>query len=119
MGQFEKGNKYAFGSGYRTAEEERELKHQGGINSGKTRSMQSYMREIENERVKEGSSMKKKEDFARKLADLVAKGNLKAMELYLKLMGELDNNVNLTIRNPRDLTPEEAAALHKHLEENY
>lgn len=91
----------------------------GGDASGEARSFRAYMRKIEEERVSADNPMTRKEYFARKLADLIAKGNIKAMELYLKIMGELDNNVNVTINQPRDLTPEEAAALQKHLEENY
>jgi hypothetical protein len=77
------------------------------------------MRKIDEERVSADNPMTRKEYYCRKLADLIAKGNIKAFELYLKIMGELDNNVNVTINQPRDLTPEEAAALQKHLEENY
>lgn len=117
MGQFEKGNKYAFDK--RTTEERREIAVKGGIASGEARSFKAFLQKIDNERVSADSPMTRKEYYARKLADLMAKGNIKAFELYLKIMGELDNNVNVTINQPRDLTLEEAAALQKHLEENY
>lgn len=117
MGQFEKGNKYAFDK--RTTEELREITVKGGIASGEARSFKKLLSEIGKECASEKSPMEKKEFVARKLYELAGKGNLKAIELLMRVLNELDDNVTLTINQPRDLTPEEAAALQKHLEENY
>ena len=117
MGQFEKGNKYAFDK--RTTEELREITVKGGIASGEARSFKKLLSEIGKECASKKSPMEKKEFVARKLYELAGKGNLKAIELLMRVLNELDDNVTLTINQPRDLTPEEAAALQKHLEENY
>lgn len=117
MGQFEKGNKYAFDK--RTTEELREITVKGGIASGEARSFKKLLSEIGKEHASEKSSMEKKEFVARKLYELAAKGNIKAIKLLMRALNELDDNVTLTIKQPRDLTPEEAVALQKHLEENY
>lgn len=117
MGQFEKGNKYAFDK--KTAEELRDITVKGGIASGEARSFKKLLSEIGKECASEKSPMQKKEFVARKLYELAAKGNIKAIKLLMRALNELDDNVTLTINQPRDLTPEEAAALQKHLEENY
>lgn len=117
MGQFEKGNKYSFAN--LTAEERRKMGKIGGDASGEARSFKKLLNEIGRECASEKSPMEKKEFVARKLYELAGKGNLKAIELLMRVLNELDDNVTLTINQPRDLTPEEAAALQKHLEENY
>lgn len=103
----------------RTKEEQRRIQEMGGIASGEARSFKKLLSEIGKECASEKSSMEKKEFVARKLYELAGKGNLKAIELLMRVLNELDDNVTLTINQPRDLTPEEAAALQKHLEENY
>ena len=59
------------------------------------------------------------EALMRKLVEMAYNGNIKAMELVVRMLNEMEDNVTLTINQPRDLTPEEAAALQKHLEEEY
>lgn len=103
----------------RSESEHRAIAQRGGIASGKARSFKKLLDEIGRECASEKSPMEKKEFVARKLYELAGKGNLKAIELLMRVLNELDDNVTLTINQPRDLTPEEAAALQKHLEENY
>lgn len=103
----------------RTESEQRRIATMGGKASGKARSFKALLKEISEEAAAQGSAMSRKEYVARKLYELAGKGNIKAMELLMKVLNELDDNVTLTIKQPRDLTPEEAAALQKHLNENY
>ena len=103
----------------RSESEHRAIAQRGGKASGEARSFKKLLSEIGKECASEKSQMEKKEFVARKLYELAGKGNLKAIELLMRVLNELDDNVTLTINQPRDLTPEEAAALQKHLEENY
>lgn len=102
-----------------TEEEQRKIATMGGIASGQSRSFKALLKQIGEEAASTGSPMQRKEYVARKLYELAGKGNLKAMELIMKATNELEENLNLNITQPRDLTPEEAAALQKHLEDNY
>lgn len=73
--------------------------------------------EIENSK---GEKATRKEVSAIQVASRMARGDLKAIELGLKILGETKEQVDLTItRPPRDLTVEEAAQLRKELEKEY
>lgn len=117
MPKFQKGNKYAFDK--KTAEELREITVRGGKASGEARSFNALLRQIGEEAASAATDMPRKEYVARRLYDLAARGNIKAMELIMKVTKELDESVTLNIQQPRDLTPEEAAALAKQLEKQY
>lgn len=106
-----------------TEKEQREIARQGGIASGQSRSFKALLKEIGEEIGEEvaakGSPMQRKEQVARKLYELAGKGNIKAMELIMKATNELEDNITLKVKQPRDLTPEEAQELQKQLEETY
>lgn len=102
-----------------TEKEQREIARQGGIASGQSRSFKALLKQIGEEEAAKGSPMQRKEQVARKLYELAGKGNLKAMELIMKATNELEKNINLNVKQPRDLTPEEAQELQKQLEEAY
>lgn len=102
-----------------TENEQREIARQGGIASGQSRSFKALLKQIGEEAASAGSPMQRKEYVARKLYELAGKGNLKAMELIMKATNELEENITLNVKQPRDLTPEEAQELQKQLEETY
>lgn len=102
-----------------TEKEQREIARQGGIASGQSRSFKALLKEIGEEVAAKGSPMQRKEQVARKLYELAGKGNLKAMELIMKATNELEENITLNVKQPRDLTPKEAQELQKQLEETY
>lgn len=103
----------------RTKSEQREIARQGGIASGQSRSFKALLKQIGEEEAAKGSPMQRKEYVARRLYELAGKGNIKAMELIMKVTNELEENITLNVKQPRDLTPEEAAALTKKIEEEY
>lgn len=103
----------------RSKEEARELGQRGGIASGQSRSFKALLKQIGEEAASAGSPMQRKEYVARKLYELAGKGNIKAMELIMKATNELEDNITLNVKQPRDLTPEEAQELQKQLEETY
>ncbi len=102
-----------------TEKEQREIARQGGIASARSRSFKALLKEIGEEAASTTSPMQRKEYVARKLYELAGKGNLKAMELIMKATNELEENITLNVKQPRDLTPEEAQELQKQLEETY
>lgn len=103
----------------RSKEEARELGKRGGEASGRSRSFKALLNQIGEEAASAAADMPRKEYVARRLYDLAARGNIKAMELIMKVTKELDESVTLNIQQPRDLTPKEAAALAKQLEKEY
>lgn len=117
MGKFEQGNKHSFAS--LTADERRKMGKIGGEASGQSRSFKALLKQIGEEEAAKGSPMQRKEYVARRLYELAGKGNIKAMELIMKVTNELEENITLNVKQPRDLTPEEAAALTKKIEEEY
>lgn len=102
-----------------TEKEQREIARQGGIASGQSRSFKALLKQIGEEAASTTSPMQRKEYVARKLYELAGKGNIKAMELIMKATNELEDNITLNVKKPRDLTPEEAQELQKQLEETY
>lgn len=101
----------------RSTEEQRRIREMAAEQKHKEKEMRDLLKGIVNEPMDNG---KPKGDYLmRKLVDMAAKGNIKALELILRVLKQFDDAVTLTINQPRDLTPEEAAALQKHLEENY
>lgn len=103
----------------RTKEEQKRITTKGGKASGKARSFKALLKEIGEEIAAAGSEINRKEYVARRLYELAGKGNIKAMELIMKVTNELEENITLNVKQPRDLTPEEAAALTKKIEEEY
>lgn len=102
-----------------TEEEQRKIATMGGEASARSRSFKALLKQIGEEAATKGSPMQRKEYVARKLYELAGKGNIKAMELIMKATNELEDNITLNVKQPRDLTPEEAQELQKQLEETY
>lgn len=107
MGKVNKQNLVSLAD--RTTEERRAIAVKGGIASGEARSFKKLLIDISKEGASAGSAMSRKEYIARKLVELAGKGNLKAIELLMRVMNELDDNVTVNIAR-RELTAEEASS---------
>lgn len=114
MGKVNKQNLVSLAD--RTTEERRAIAVKGGIASGEARSFKRMLGDIGKEAASQGSNVSRKEYIARRLYDLAGKGNLKAIELLMRVLNELDDTVTLNVKT-RDLNAEEAAKLLHELEQ--
>lgn len=105
-----------------TPEEAQELGRIGGIESGRVRREKRALRELLEEAldmvvVRKGKPVTMKAAAAAELADKMAGGSLKAIEIGARLLGESEERHSVTVTNARDLTPEEQAAIYAKLDE--
>lgn len=84
----------------RTPKERKALAKKAGKKSGEVRGQLKSFREMD----AESTTPEERQQMLDQLKQMVAHGNLKALELYLKIIGESDNkvtaNVTVQTRNP-------------------
>lgn len=92
LANLEKGKATQFISGEKAAENGKK----GGIASGKSRAALKSFRQID----AETTTSEERREMLDKLKQMALRGNIKALELYLKIIGEYETKIMASIREP-------------------